>query len=557
VVGGTWLIANQAFGGTKAPRWSIIAGLFGIANLTVLFLPVLRGYYLYASHDALGHIGMGLDVARTGHVGTDNVYPAVHVLVAQLSQICGLAPVSVGRLLPVILNLVFAIMLTYLVGEASLPELGQRLLTFAFASAFLLNSLHVMLYSQVLSFFFVLLALYLRLNKAMSQRLAGKIALIIVLFVIPYSHPTPSLMTVFFLLVIELADDSYRRRKSGRPAIGQIPVNLPLISAITFFTWISSFVLFDVKVSTLWANLRDPFAAPHVEALENAIGEISVGSAVSTFLKMYGDSVLCLLLAIVGALMVIKSMRSGKKELSNTWILTMVFLASVPVQLLIFTGAGSQTVGRLVNLNFAIFLSPILAAYALHQLLRWVGKATAIVVSSVLLLTVWVVGMLGLYHSPWILQPSWQITRMNAQGIQWFFQNKDNGVLFSAMGYPYGTQYTTYGYRAAFSREDYIESLRQMIYDIERVLPIGFGYDRFATLGESMNQDRYLMIAKRFQIAAADPTLSSQGLKVVPLFWRDIQLTDLARLEDDPSADKLYSNGELDVWYVNVWPRGD
>jgi hypothetical protein len=555
VIGGIWLITNQAFGDAKTIHWGVVVGPLVLANLTILLLPMLRGYYLYASHDSLAHTGMGLDITLTGHATTDNVYPTTHILISLLSQVCDIAPTSIERFLPVFLNTVFAIMLMYLVGKATLPKRGQILLVVAFASGFLLNSLHVMLYAQVISFFLVLLALYLRLDESINQRLVGRILLIIVLFSIPYSHPAPSLMIIFFLLTIELANAFYRK-KSEHLSKGQISVTLALISAITFFTWISSFVIFDVKVNKLWANLRDPLAAPHLQTLETAIGEASMDQVVSTFLKMYGDSVICLLLAVTSAAIVTRKAWAGKKGVSGIWALTMVFLVAVPIQLLIFTGARSQTVGRFVNLNFAILLSPVLAAYALYQILRRAGKATFALALSILL-AFWIISALGIYHSPWIAQPGWQITRMDIQGIEWFLQNKDNDTPFSAMGYPHGVQYIAHGYRSAFSREDLMESIRQIFYDVEQTLPTRFGYDHLTTLGESMTQDQYLIVAKRFQIATADPVLSSEGLTVVPLFWPGFQPTDFDRLEEDPSVSKLYSNGEWDVWQVKVWPRGD
>jgi hypothetical protein len=406
----------------------------------------------------------------------------------------------------------------------------------------------------------VLLVLYLRLDESMKQHLAGKIALIIVLLSIPYTHPAPSVIIVFFLLALELSGFLYRRTSRSSPP-GHISASLPLISIIAFFTWISSFVVFGHKVNALWTNLREPLAAPHVQTLENAVGGASTGSTVIIFLKMYGDSVICLLLAIMGAMIVIERIwRSEKgkgKGMENLLALTAICLVAVPVELLIFAGSRSQTVGRMINLSFAAFLSPILAAYALHQILRRARKSVAIATSSVVLLSFWAIGTFGLYHSPWISQPSWQITQMDIRGIEWFLQNKDNDVSFSGMGYAHGVPYATHGYHSAISREDLMQPVLQMVRDVEEALPTGFGYDRFATLGESMDQDRYLIIARRFQAATANPRLSTQGLSVIPLFWPGFRPADFARLNQDPSVSKLYSNGELDIWRVNARPRSD
>jgi hypothetical protein len=556
VSGGTLLICHYAITGKEVNHLGLVIGPLGLANLTVLLLPTLRGYYLYASPDSLAHMGMGLDITLTGHPESMNVYPAIHILIAQLCQICDIHPTLVGRLLPIFLNTVFAVVWMYLVGRATLPERGQALLVFAFASGFLLNSLHTMIYAHVLSLFFVLLVLYFQLDGSMKAQLAGRISLIIILLFIPYSHPAPAVVVVFFLLAVELSGVLYRR-PTRWSVVRRISITLPLISLITFFTWISSFAIFGHKVSVLWSNLREPLAAPHVQTLENAMGEISTLSALVAFMRMYGDTVICFLLAGIGTLIVTRQMWKMKQNVKNLWALTAVCLLAMPLELLIFAGSRSQTIGRVINLSFAIFLSPILAGYALHQLLRRARKATAIAVSSVILLSFWVIGALGIYHSPWIWQPSWQITHEDVQGIEWFLQNKDNDISFSAMGYPHGVPYVVLGHRSATVREDLTPPVLQMLRDPELVLPTGFGYDRLETLGESLDQDRYLLIARRFQIATADPRLRSEGLTVIPLFWPGFRPADFERLDQDPSASKLYSNGEFDVWHVNAMPRGD
>lgn len=556
VTGGNLLISYHAFTGKRVNHLGSVIGPLGLANLTVLLLPTLRGYFLYASPDSLAHMGIGLDIARTGHPESVNVYPALHMLIAQICQVCDIPPTLVGRLLPAFLSALCAVVWMYLVGRATLPEHGQTLVAFALSSGFLLNSLHVMAYPHVLSLFFVLLVLYLRLDGSTRDRPAGKISLIIVLLFIPYSHPAPAVVIVFFLLALELSA-VLRRRTSDLSPIRRVSITLPLISAITFFTWISSFALFGHKVRTLWENLSEPLAAPHVQTLENAVGGTSTASVLVAFLRMYGDTVICCILAGIGALIVVREMWNPRESTKNLGALTAVCLIAMPLELLIFAGSRSQTIGRVINLSSAIFLSPILAAYALYQILQHVRQGMATAMSGITLLAFWAIGAFGIYHSPWISQPSWQITRQDVRAIEWFLRNKDDDVSFSAMGYPHGVPYVTLGHHETTTRADLTEPVLQMLHDLEDVLPTGFGYGRWATLGEALEEDRYLLIARRFEIATADPHLRSEGLAVVPLFWRGFQPADFEELLQDPSVSKLYSNGEFDIWWVSAWPRKD
>jgi len=558
VIGGIWLTVYAAFAGDETGgergHTGLVAGPLVLANLTVLLLPTLRGYFLYASPDSLAHIGRGLDIVLTKHTDSANFYPVTHILIAQLSQLCDIPTTSVGRLLPIFFSAISTMLWMYLVSRVSLPRHGQSLLALCLSSSFLLNSLHVMIYAQMLSFFPVLLVLYLRLKDSARQRLANKIPLIIALLFIPYSHPATSMIMIVLLLALELSS-AFSRRLSRRSSARPLSFNLPLISTITLFTWISSFVVFGHTLQAMWTNLREPFGGPHVQTLERALEGTNTGGAVGIFLKMYGDSVICLLLAAVGSAIVIAKVVSGQKELSNLYALTAAWLITIPTELLMFAGTRLQTVGRLANLSHAIFLSPLLAGYVLHEVLRRTGKTFAIAAVSILVASVWMIGVLGVYHSPWISQPSWQITQTDIEGVEWFIQRKEAKIMFSALGYSHGIPYVILGYHSASWREDMSHSVAQMWRGASRVLPKRFGYNQTAMLGESMGENRYLLLTQRFQIATANPHLSTKGLTVIPLFIPGFQPADFVQLNQDPTVDKLYSNGGLEVWWVSVSHR--
>ena len=159
-------------------------------------------------------------------------------------------------------------------------------------------------------------------------------------------------------------------------------------------------------------------------------------------------------------------------------------------------------------------------------------------------MAVWMIGILGLYHSPLIRQPSQQVTEMDVYGGEWFLQFKNPAVTLGGMGYFPSVQFVRFGYNAINSNPTLLQS------GYHRV-PNRLGYDRFINLGQAVGSDQYLITTERFQLASINPILSSQGITVIPFFWPGFRTNDFARLSQDQSVDKLYSNGEFDVWWVS------
>lgn len=555
VIGGIGLIVYNIYMSKENDHLLFIIGPLGLAHLTVLLLPALRGYFLYASTDSLVHIGKELSISSTGHIDSNNFYPALHILITQLSQISGIPSTTVGRYLPALISTGFTIIWMYLLGKACLPERGHVLLAFILASGFLLNSQHSMLYPQMFPFLFVLSVLYLRLNKSLNRLPAAKIPLIISLLLIPFSHPEPSVMIIFFLVALEISTALFRwLTKESNHA--RLSLNLPLISLITFFTWIVSFVIFGQTIYFLFFSLTNPQGMTQIQKLEGLLSQTSTVSTIGLAVKMYGDSLFSLLFAILGTIFVVTRIISSKKITENLVALTAIWVIAAPLELMFFLGFGRITIGRLANLTFSIALSPLLAGYALHEIFKRTKKTIAVSFSTIILTIVWLIGLTGVYHSPWILQPSWQTTRMDVSGIKWFFENKETNILYTAVDSPFGLPYAIphilYDHAWLRSKEDFIDSFYDEVRLQKYAGPERFKYDINETLGDYLGAERYLMMTRRFQLLTEDPFLRTEGLMQSPLLFSDFRQSDLMKLNQDPSLTKLYSNGELDVWLANA-----
>jgi hypothetical protein len=160
------------------------------------------------------------------------------------------------------------------------------------------------------------------------------------------------------------------------------------------------------------------------------------------------------------------------------------------------------------------------------MLAGWKRAGVAVVTS--ILVCASVVGILAVYHSPYILQVSWQVTRHDVEGSRWFAAHTElpASAWFASLGVPVVT--TGYGTEGKIA------------------VPEHFGYQQSEKLG-SVLSSTYLVLGRRQTLGSADATLSRFTASTPHLFSTGYIPADFQRLERDPTVHRLYSNGEFDV----------
>ena len=303
-----------------------------------------------------------------------------------------------------------------------------------------------------------------------------------------------------------------------------------LICSVAFLTWISSFEIFGTTIRrTLGWLMGEIQSIPHVDRLEQALTEQGLGieQQVVLALKMYGDNLICLSLTAITLLIIARGFVRRRDEMRNLSILSMPFLVSGPVWVLIFATTLRVTVGRLLGSNAMMWAAPVLAAFALYEVFgKW--KTAGIPVVTTILLFTSVVAIFGVYHSPYILGPSWQVTRQDHQGTAWFWAHNPSPTTgyFASLGVP--------------------ATLAGGVIQVQD----HFGYPSQARLGQSYSRDVLLLLGERFRLSSMHPTLSQAMISPRSLARRGFTESDFMQVQRDPSVDKLYSNGELDVLLI-------
>ena len=560
IVSGISIVVHQIYINKheRSNLWKIGLLLILLSFTVIISLPILRGYAMWGRGDAPSQLGIILNIISSGHIEKQNFYPAMSIHLAQFSFICDIAPVVIYNYMPIFFALLY-ILFMYLLARSVLPLKGQVILATIAAtiSVTFLHSHHctLQLCPNHLANLFLPLAFFL-LIKSLTINTTGlkmqfSLLLIIMTFLLPVFHPVPANALLLMLLTIVLAAKILGVKSKNLSKIDEscpkLKVTLLLILFVWGLTWISSFYVWEGMIRNLH-TLATEGAPTHLASLLENIqyAQAYEYNPLEQFLKVYGCQLIYIILTLVSIPIVLKRMPADKSITS---------LGSLygPIGIFILVTAAlylSNLVASPLRIfAYAIMLSAIFVGFTLYHIIQKAQHSSnhsryllkqKLYVSLVLLILILVSisGGLRFYPSSYILVANSQITQTEIEGMDWCFDNKDNNIG------------TTSLFISVQRFVDFLVPLAERaplrytpINSSEVMLPLHFGYAENTTLGESYTGDNYMVLSE------IDRTIYKE------VFPRMAELrfcsSDFEKLEHDPSVDKLYNNGGLDVWYIH------
>ena len=316
-----------------------------------------------------------------------------------------------------------------------------------------------------------------------------------------------------------------------------------MIESVILISWVLSFHFFNNNLLVLWTQLTTGRGQDILGGIENTLSKVNV-QGVDFFVllfKIYGTDIIFIAISLITGFVLIKRTTSGDNMVNvrDLFGLFCVFLSMGLLYALYLLGApGFQAIGPTRIYFHLMMFTPILAGFALFWLmrnLRFRYFASVVVISLVMLAAG--LGVFRLYVSPYTLRSNDQVTLMNMSGMTWFWENKDKRI-----GYTYiiaGPGTFAPGMTANVKAREW--NIRTSGYYPNDDLPDHFGYREYDSLGESFASDWYALITSRDRIAY------TTVWKIVGRFTAD----DFERLELDSNVDTLYSNGEMDTYFIH------
>jgi len=589
IAGGVTIITYQAVTCKKDKWWLMGVFLLLLSTFVITSLPAFRNYLTYGYADTMAHYAMTTDVINTGRADPYyDMYPITHILVANIATISNIPVFIVMGYLPALLSVLY--MLSIYVLATVVWRERERVLLTAAASATLLGTLsQTQIAPRAIGVFFFPLIIYLYFKHLKSHGRGYLLMLILLSISYALVHPHYVLMLIGFLIVMPLSKSIYDATlySHGKATCGGIRLRdkmkfqtlfrtfalltwMPLIPAIAFFTWIpySHSWGFEIRALT-YAQPGQTFSVVGSESLQ-----VRGLDVINYFIMSWGHIMIYgIIFLITGVIILIKT-RKGKVRLENAFHLVIWgFLGEIFAFFLLTTLYHARGItSAIVNREAIVPISPIFVGFFLYELIgrtngrpdKSIRRKMIFFAAMALIVLSTMIGIFGLYSSPLVYRSNDQVTRMDLSGTYWIIFNKKAGWIFNGLAYPHGIVHLTKGWVELFDDRDTVNSQTHILSLNTMDIPSHFGYQSHKTLGEARAQqiaqhgypveDALMIITARFKQGINDPVLQEKMVGSTQSGRLDFNSGDLEKLSLDPSVNKLYSNGEFDVFLVKTLP---
>lgn len=537
VVGQLILLREARRRTPNGTTWRLGFLLAVIVDAILVFMPYIRGYQAYGRGDVLTHVGIVRDLQANADPFT-TLYPNIHELVLALSYATGVDPLHVSNAVAGIISL-FSLLASFAVLSAIFDR-RRVLLTLPFLFVLVGGRSHLNPSPFVQSALLFPFVLYLFVRYQQTDAFAFRLSLILTLVAMVIYHPLTAvfLLLVFLTHYVVTAVIGRTMTDEMSESVSSVTSKNPIhLSVVVFLSWYYNFIGIIRRFETVIQRLIDPSSSEsELDSYSSTLSKYSppladvIGFAAVTF----GQLAMLLGIGLVSSLStVIAYLR--RKRVASPYLLTFAvgFAVFSALGVLFLTVNLIGGFGR--PLMFAKFFAVFLAGTLLFELYASVNRQTLVTTVVTLFLVALVsISVVGLYASPMSGGANNQVSGQELDGTQFYLDaGLDGSPLLERGIHLYRFEHALYG------------TAGERIQQQGTTPPDRFNYTTSARLGDSFDQDQYLVVTERARIfyPTTYPDYESA--------WR-FRPTDYQRLESDPTVSHVYGNGEFDVYRIEA-----
>lgn len=539
--GGIFILIHQAYtkGYEHSDFWIIGAIILILFRISLICIPFIRGYFSWRE-DHLSHFGYIKDILLTGHLSTTNFYPVTHTFLSELVLVSGLN-IKIANYSTALLSVLYIISI-YLIATTVFSSKRAHILSFAAIGGVLFNSYDVFLMPNGWSILYLPLLLYIHFKNLLVKSISYKLLLVLLLVIYPFFHPLSTILVIVVLLtsgissiLIEILSQKKFNLFSIISDIRVIPI---LIEITIFILWISSFNDFRYITIRIYESIMQQVNENALGGMKDTLEKIDISGLdlFTLIIKMMGDDLIFYLLTLISLLILYR--KSNIIKLNKTFLQIVCIIISIVFLYLLYLldiipGLGNISSGRL--LSYSIILTPLPAAFVFNYMFEQNIKI-APHICFIIIMTASVLSIFAVYPSPYILNPTPEVTQMDIHSANWLIGYKNRELsCIDIMSPEY--RFSDYILGCSLSRNEFNKYVEKA--------PNHFNYTIHQYLGTSYLKNQYLLIT-RF-----DAVIYQTVWKVVGRFNQE----DFLKLNEDQTVNKLYSNGEANIYLVMTYPR--
>jgi hypothetical protein len=520
-------------------KYWILGFLAGvIAICLVLFLPMIRGYYIYGRADVLTHIGYMQDIGNIGSIAGDH-YPGFHLLGFFMQELSGLPYGVITIMIPAIFSLIYVLYWFILGREITTNRLVITLLTLLSVLPMLIHGLYT---PNSLANLLVPLVLFLMVKGFKNVRKSENFALFLVLSIsMVFFHPLATLMImlIFFLAYVY---NLISPHSLSKPNTSHLLKTIAIVGVI-FLSWSTYLVIFVEMTEPLVNSLiGSEISDSQFQNTYDIASSVDVGiiSLIKVALYRYGIEGILGLCTLTCILYLVYLHINEKISLRRYY-----FLNFSSICFLIFSVLGITLFFTMDAFNweriyrFALIFSLIVISYTVFIMYRRIQssdqtkKIAFHSLTIIILIMIVYFSVFSFHFSPFMRKDHQQVTEGDYIGMHTFFEKRDPSLPILE----YGVQQFRYHHSI------YGTSIRNMRTGDSSPLD-HFGYNRTYNLGSNYDEMRYFLLSEVGR--GYYPNLYSDS----PDTWRFTN-RDFQMLESDVSTVQIYTNEHLDIYLVS------
>jgi len=425
-------------------------GLGALTTLSIVSLPVIRNYRYTGMGDAMTHLGWTRDIVAGQLAPHELFYPGVHSLAA-LFHLVGGIPVERALLFAVVVLFVpFLVFVPLTVGVISDTGLAVGVAAIVSWMVLPINNIatHMSVHTNSNALFlapvviFALVA-YLK-RRATIDRLPADVspfsALIYLTAVtLLFVHPQQMINVVVILAAIAGVQYLARRRYNDHPIVAH-PTTYTQTAVLGTLTmvWMVANDTFRAATQGLLYGLvtDDVGGSSEVDQAGSSLTEIGT-SLGEVFLRLFGD--MAVIGLVVGLFILVTWLGWTSTDRETKSFITYFGLAFVPlggVMAVYFVGTPAMAFRQI---GFVYVLLTILAGIAIAQLIGgltpYLTRPGANAIAAVALSACLVLGLVTVFSSPFIYNPSQHVTDEAYSGYESGFEHAAEDRPHVGLGY--------------------------------------------------------------------------------------------------------------------------
>jgi len=552
---GLFIMYNQ-LNKSKSNWWFLGFFIIIFTNIIFLSLPLIRGYAIYPSGDALTHLGAVYNILQTGYLEITDYYPSIHIMIAIIKTFTKWSDMQVITLI-YISGYLFYLLGVHLLAKVVSLNQKQTLLITILSTPLIFSYLLTSIFPFIFAIYMIPYLLYFYFSGEKGVNIIqNRILLILIALAITFLHPIVTILVILMLTGLIFTGDVYKKMSKSHLNLSKYSLRLPLIIFIVLITWYLSFIGIQRDISRVYNSLLNGIGGGVINNQLNTLStaNITLLQTFQLFFYKYGDILIYLLIFLVlSSVLFFKFIRRSKKINLNSLNFLMLAIVTMIIcsSFLVFNLIIAEPIRILALPMIMVIISIGLVYYDIigNKAVDSTRNKIYSYLMLILIISTMFIGMLNVYGSPRTVEMNLQVTNMDLSGMDWSMNYMDKNIKLSHAEITVerfeDLRLRTYEFNKLYYTKISNYASQLIFYIDQNETPSHFGYDKNYPISETFgNKDYYMIITKEGLI----------GINVLPENVRDKghQYTedDLKTLNNDYTANLIYNNGEFQGWKI-------